>query len=125
MIHVVSETPVLVIGGCPGIIHAVTFVSQVPTMPSSILCPSLGVMYFIQASIMACIWGSIFGCGFASWATTLVHTTSRARANQTLIFIPFLRVVCAAEFYRAEATSRRLPLWELGVLLRTVDPTAG
>ena len=62
-IQVVSEVPPLSIGGWPGIIHAVTFVSHVPVMPSSILCPSLGVMYFIHAAIIACSSGEGgFGC---------------------------------------------------------------
>ena len=48
-----TAVPVLFIGGAPGIIQAVTFASNVPTMLLSSLCASPGIIAFIIASICA------------------------------------------------------------------------
>src|SRR5215212_6488087 len=87
MIHLLSEVPVVTIGGAPGAVHIVTLVFHLPTKGCSTLCASPGVIAFCIASIAAFSSGDI-DCLEASCAIARPEQrTSRAAASHVVNFI--------------------------------------
>src|ERR1051325_9819326 len=88
MIHLLTDVPVLVIGGAPGAMYEVTLVSHVPAIMSSALCCGPGVMAFRHASIAAFSSGDISFLEGSCADATAAQTRSRATGIRALIFMP-------------------------------------